>query len=678
MLYNLESAYRIYPNRKFIGMTWRLWAHKIIHKEDLKPGGFRYSIKEVFGEPPTYVDDDELVKTILKMQNILKQDGYFNSQVKLEIDSTHKKGWGVVFHVELNERWEIDNVVWSSATSGLPIEKLTEETLVLPNEPLSFRVLKLERTRLSEEAGRIGYATFNEGFVKFSIDTIYRHGGADVTIHLRGMKPEGTESTVPHKSMKIGDVFYDQSQMDRSIRQDVLSHLVTLEKGAGFDPKEFESSYRRLSGVAALSRVELSKDFPYTSNVAFGIVDVTVELRDSPRHNAALEFDMTRADTRYGPLGKFIWTNKNATGRGDVISWIASASIASTQPFSYGSSSIIPNSGEFGLRFSYRTIGLPPKKLSSLPKSTSPYSELIIQASRESRPEYSNTSLNYRHRIEWTENALKNSVITIDVLNLSFVELDLSKAFSNWLDESEDALLLYRFSDYALIGSRVGWSSNIHDRGGKVGMGVEWSGMLSNSIVPEINGVSVIQFARVDCQIISKGDVRHRTEWNWASRFRIGSAFVGSETEVLPYDKGYFGGGANGIRGWAIRELGPGNFSEVNNPNGILKGVGDTRIEASAELRMNWSAFTTIAVFTDLGNIWLNDSGLDDGTSLKSAKFSSIAFSSGVGVRLDFDFFIVRLDAAIRMHDPTKINGERWIFETKPSGAIHLGLGHPF
>ncbi|MFB1018899.1 MAG: hypothetical protein QMC37_01490, partial [Flavobacteriales bacterium] len=150
MLYNLESAYRIYPNRKFIGMTWRLWAHKIIHKEDLKPGGFRYSIKEVFGEPPTYVDDDELVKTILKMQNILKQDGYFNSQVKLEIDSTHKKGWGVVFHVELNERWEIDNVVWSSATSGLPIEKLTEETLVLPNESLSFRVLKLERTRLSE------------------------------------------------------------------------------------------------------------------------------------------------------------------------------------------------------------------------------------------------------------------------------------------------------------------------------------------------------------------------------------------------------------------------------------------------------------------------------------------------------------------------------------------------
>lgn len=690
ILYKVKGAFRIHPNRKFLGIPWRLWAHNIIRKEalekslikraerDRKPGGLRYSIKEVFGEPPTYFDEEELNLTRNKMTSVLTQEGYLNAHVAIEINKSLNNGWGVIFKVVLNERWVIDNVVWETTSSGLSTDQMSEETLVKMHDPLSFTTLQLERVRISEEAGRLGFATFNEGFVKFYIDTTHRFTGAHVTIGLRGMRPEGTEAIIPHKSMKIGDVFYDQSEMNRKIRKEVLHHLVTLDKGAGFNPSKFESSYRRLSEVAALKGIELIKDYPYTPEGSFGLVDVTIKLKDSPRYNVALEFDMTRADARYGPLGKFTWTDKNATGRGDIISWSASASIASTQPFSYGSSSIVPNSGEFGLQFSYRSIGIPPKELSSLPKSTSPHTQIILQASRESRPEYSNTFLNYIHRIEWTENASRNSVISIDLLNLSYVELDLSEEFGLWIENSEDVLMTYRFSDYALLGSRLGWLSNFNNRGGEAGIGLEWSGLLSQAIIPEIRDVSVIQFARADFQIVSKGEFRNRNEWTWASRFRIGTAIVGEETEVLPYDKGYFGGGSNGLRGWPIRELGPGTFSDVNNESEILQGVGDMRIEASAEIRMKWSPFTTIAVFTDLGNIWLHETGSNNGTSFKSAKWSSLAFSSGLGLRLDFDFFLIRIDAALRVHDPTKLSGERWLFESNPAGAFHLGLGHPF
>ncbi len=686
----LESAFRIYPNRKFLGMTWRLWAYNLIRNEtaekvllkrtenNLKPGGLRYGIKNVFGEPPAYFEQDEVRLTVGKIKTILTQEGYLNSVVGFEIDKSLKKGWGVTYLIDLHQRWTIDQVIWDTTASGLSVDKMSHETLVISQDPLSFTTLQLERVRLSNAAGKLGFATFNEGFVKFLIDTVQGNTGANVTINIRGMRPEGTEATVPHKSMRIGDVFYDQSEMNRNIRPEVISHLVTLENGAGFNPLEFESSYRRLSELGALRVVELRKDFPFTKDGDYGLVDVTIKLRDSNRHTIALEFDMTRADTRYGPLGKFTWTDKNASGRGDVISWSASASIASTQPFSYGSSLIVPNSGEFGFQCSYRTIGIPPKKLSSLPKSTSPFTELILQASKESRPEYSNTSLNYRHRIEWTENASRNSTITIDVLNLSFVDLDLSEAFDLWLSETEDALIINRFSDYAMLGSRLGWFSNFNNFGGEAVLGLEWSGLLGNSFVPDIRGVSVIQFARADCQLVFKGKVRNRTEWTWASRFRLGSAFVSKQTGVLPYDKGYFGGGSNGVRGWPIRELGPGTFSEVNNGNEILRGVGDTRIEGAAEIRMKWSSFATIAVFSDLGNIWLHETGDNNGTSLQSSTWNSLALSSGLGLRLDFDFFLIRLDAALRLHDPTKLSGERWLFSSKPSGALHLGLGHPF
>ena len=229
-----------------------------------------------------------------------------------------------------------------------------------------------------------------------------------------------------------------------------------------------------------------------------------------------------------------------------------------------------------------------------------------------------------------------------------------------------------------MLGSRLGWFSNFNNFGGEAVLGLEWSGLLGNSFVPDIRGVSVIQFARADCQLVFKGKVRNRTEWTWASRFRLGSAFVSKQTGVLPYDKGYFGGGSNGVRGWPIRELGPGTFSEVNNGNEILRGVGDTRIEGAAEIRMKWSSFATIAIFSDLGNIWLHETGDNNGTSLQSSTWNSLALSTGLGLRFDFDFFLIRLDAALRLQDPTKLSGERWLFSSKPSGALHLGLGHPF
>ena len=98
----------------------------------------------------------------------------------------------------------------------------------------------------------------------------------------------------------------------------------------------------------------------------------------------------------------------------------------------------------------------------------------------------------------------------------------------------------------------------------------------------------------------------------------------------------------------------------------------------SAELRLAWSESIIMAMFSDIGNVWLHDNGFNDGSSLKSGGFNSLAFSAGVGLRYDFDFFLIRLDAALRVYDPTSIQSERWLGQSRPKGAIHLGLGHPF
>ena len=702
LLLSLEGAFRVRPNRRFIGMTWRLWAYKMIRPEALKksldrrslknkePGGLRYGVRELFGEPPSFYDESELFRTSSKMTQILNQGGHLQAHVEVYPDSSHMSGWGAVFNIRLGERWTIDSISWNTKTSGLPLNAIKSSTLLQVGDPLSMNSLQQERNRISRLAGGLGYATFNEGFIKFSLDTIHRHAGVNIEVILRGQHIEGTATNIPHRSMKIGSILFDQSDMTRPLRSSLLQHLVTLEEGLGFDPAKFESSYRRLTMVSALKGVEIKKDFPINSGDELGTVDVTIEMHDAPRYNAALEFDMTRADTRYGPLGKFTWSDRNVSRRGDVIAITLSASIASTQPFSYSSSSIVPNSGEFGFLGSYRTIGLPPKRLGTLPKSTSPHTEWIIQAAKESRPEYTSSSFDYIHRIDWVENAARKSKINIDILHVSFVKLDISNEFEEWLDSEDDALLKQRFSDYALSGSRIGWTSLVGAEGSNVGLGIEWSGVMTKTFSPLlglevaddggvlIGNVPIAKFARVDGAWVIKKDIRNRPDQTFAARLRFGSAFVGQGTEAIPYDKGFFGGGANGVRGWPVRDLGPGLYSKSDPIQGVLQGVGDIRLDASAELRIKWSPFTTVAMFTDLGNVWLHDTGGSNNVSLKSSSWESIAASAGLSLRLDFEFFLIRFDYALRMHDPTREKGERWVTEKWPDGAFHLGLGHPF
>ncbi|PCJ81421.1 MAG: hypothetical protein COA49_04815 [Bacteroidetes bacterium] len=702
LLLSLEGAFRIRPNRKFIGMTWRLWAYKTIRPSSLskslerrarknkEPGGLRYGVKELFGEPPAYFDNDELARTSSKMIQILNQEGYLQARAGVYPDSSHISGWGAIFRIHLGERWTIDSISWNTKTSGLPVNKIKSATLLKKGDPLSMKTLQLERSRISTIAGSLGYATFNEGFIKFSLDTLHRHTGVNLEVVLRGQRLEGTETNIKHVAMKIGSILFDQSEMTRPLRHSLLEHLVTLEEGVGFDPEKFESSYRRLTRVSALKGVEIKKDFPINSGDDLQTVDVTIKLQDNPRYNVALEFDMTRADTRYGPLGKFTWTDRNVSRRGDVISITVSTSVASTQPFSYSSTSIVPNSGEFGFIGSYRIIGLPPKRLKTLPKSTSPYTEWIIQAAKESRPEYTSSSFDYIHRVDWVENASRNSKINVDVLHISYVKMNISADFEEWLDGENDALLRYRFSDYALSGSRVGWTSLLGSEGGNVALGFEWSGVLSKALSPLlrlqvtdnggvlISDVPIIKFARIDGSWVVRKAINQRPDQTFATRFRFGSTFLGKGTEAIPYDRGFYGGGANGVRGWPVRELGPGLYSETDPIQGVLRGVGDIRLDASAEFRIKWSPFATVAMFADLGNVWLHKTSLSNYVSLIESGWESVAVSTGVGLRLDFDFFLVRFDYAVRLHDPTRIKGQRWMIEKMPSGAFHLGLGHPF
>jgi outer membrane protein assembly factor BamA len=164
-------------------------------------------------------------------------------------------------------------------------------------------------------------------------------------------------------------------------------------------------------------------------------------------------------------------------------------------------------------------------------------------------------------------------------------------------------------------------------------------------------------------------------------RFYGGIGIPYGNSTLLPFEKAFFSGGANGMRGWKMYSLGPGTYKNTN-PNATFNQIGDIQLEANVEYRFPVYEWIRGAFFIDAGNIWL----LKDSKDLPGGKFTfpgfltQIGVDAGIGIRADFDFFIFRFDPSIRVYDPSYPKGDRWYLGKMQLGDIlwNFGIGYPF
>lgn len=622
--------------------------------------GFKLKFNKILNKEINYWDEEKLGRSAFKINQKLKQAGYFHSTVELV---RKDKGHSAIakYKVSLGHRWTLGEIDVSSLNSGIESEDVLNLIMINFGDDLDVDQLEDERERIASHFQNLGFATFNEGFIHFELDTSRQFGVADVLLSIRGQKLEGSDDFSKHKKVHIGNIEFDQSQMHKKIDGEILDYLVLLQEGQTFDPQVFEKTYRRLSSVSSISSVQLLKEFNVLKGEEYDEALVNIALKSATRYNFSFALDMTRADTRFGPLTKITWKDRNLLGRGDVLTLTGLASYSSTQLFSNTELNLLPNTGEFGLQLSYRTIGIPFRSLSKLPKSTYAHSEVILTSAFEDRPEYNRMFANLFIRADWMENADKLSKIIIDPFRLSYVKIESEENFAQWLDTVADPLTQYRFTDYTNLGSSITWSQGVKN---KILASVEWSGMLSGYLAPLLgfdnNSVPLIRYFRLDGSWSRAFEIQSVDYDEIVVRLRGGSAWVGKGTDVLPYDRAFFAGGANGVRGWPIRGLGGSDD---------LLGVGDLRIDASVEHRKGINDYLTIATFADVGNVWVHDD---------EYKLNDIALSAGLGFRFDLEFFLFRIDLAARLYDPTQNQELRWLTQGPLKGGVHFGLGHPF
>ena len=502
----------------------------------------------------------------------------------------------------------------------------------------------------------------------------------------------------------------------------VLESQNFLEKGSRYSGKNAEDSY------AALLRLDLFKAIKTEIVEVPGSNRLQIHYYLAPKKRQSYSFQ-PRATNNNGYLGTSVavsFTNRNVFRGGERLTVSLSGGFES-QPAIFDESQgdqVVTtgrsfNTFEISPNVRLTLPGLFPLRSSDISKKRRPSTIISTGYSYQNREDFERRSFQLDY--EWKFIMTKTSLFEVGLPGISvvrFVNIDKSPEFQQRLDDLGDLFLLNAFSNQFIWQDwRVRYEYNIKGKANRRGNSqlyfasvFEPAGNVLSVFRPfqdtttlgqfAINGVGYSQFVRLDNELIFSKPLGKERSVNMKLELGGGLPY-GNTTTALPFDYSFFAGGANDNRGWRARTLGPGGYKYYLDSLRSATQIGDLRLGAFGEYRFAINSFLKGAVFMDAGNIWTTseDPNRPDGQISKNW-WRQIAVAAGVGVRMDLEYFIIRVDLGIPIRNPALPSGENWIFQKKDLfrteaeavyGSdwqietptlylpnIHLGIGYPF
>ena len=665
-------------------------------------------------------DVEEGLRNARALENRLRRAGWLEAEVQASWSEGSRRSELHLLMVP-GQRWRLDSVVWVTTGSGLPQRRIEEVGQLFSGEPFEMTSLQDAQDRIATYARSLGHSTFHSGHVTLDADTLGRTSSHSVMLVVTcqpwdpstagwsaasGVTPG---AKIPHPKVHIGQVTWNgqlpvADTRPGGLRQEVWRHLVRVQPEQVYKPGNLSATYSGLSRLHAIKQVDLGESMRWDSTateVEVGLpgralMDVDFTVVSNPSHDLGFGLDMVRNDARYGPKFSTTLLHRNPRGWGAENAWEVAFGYVAVSPFSSLNRQTLLNSGEWTVRWRTSQLGIVPLKLDRFRPSSSPYTSMDVGWDREVWPEFTRSQFHVQHDLGFTENPERGSTVKWSPVNASFVNLsNRDSAFVAWLDNQDNPLIQARFNNHLTLGSSAAWETGWSKgrASGRLSIQSSWAGMLAQKIAERVvsdehldaetgawlvaDNVPLVQHQRVMTSFSARRESGRDIRSTWAGHVLLGWANAGANTPSLPLEQAFFTGGANGVRGWRLRTLGPGNVSSLDSSVAIL-GVGDVRLDMQLEWRRALNTTWSVAAFSDAGNVWLHGQEAPELAAFKWNKWGSLAWSFGAGLRYDLEFFLLRFDAALRLHDPSAPASERWIGTNGVRGALHLGLGLPF
>ena len=638
------------------------------------------------GVAPVVYDASMVDESIEGIEKHLEYLGYYGSKAESLIN-VNKRKVDVTYLVTLGKRFPISEINLTLPERGEFRQAFLADTSAMTikkGDYLSEASLETETERASALLRNQGFFTFNKNHFFFEADTLTNPGSAILNMSIR----EYTRNASPKDAQPIRKFYIDDVTISYpkslNIKDKVLRDLNTVEPGAPYSADVVNSTYSRLSAIRVFSSVNVGMTQSDTN-----LVDCSISLAQSKLQGFKVNLEAsTNSSGLLGISPQLSYYHKNIFHGGE---WLNLSFMGNFQ-FKFNDAI---RSNEFGV-----SAGLSFPKFFPLPyryfPGAIPRTDVNISYNYQNRPEYTRNIIstsygyngNYRNKLFYQVYPLQLNIVRL---------FDLDEAFYKTL--ANDPFLRNAYQDHFDLGSGTTLyyttsPASIPEETYHYGrLQFDIAGNLLSAFKPlmakDENGSGMIwntpysQYVRTEATLGKTWVWGKNNGHSIATRLLAGVGYAYGNSTALPFEKHFYGGGANSLRGWQARTVGPGT-SPRDTTFVIPNQTGDMKLEANIEYRFDIIWKVDGAVFLDAGNVWTlkhKDTPENDPAIFRwNTLAESIAANWGVGVRLNFGFLLLRVDMGMKIHDPSRVdkwvNPGQWL--KRDNFALHFGVGYPF
>lgn len=664
-------------------------------------------------QQPVLISDVRPEMRVQMIEDILDNNGYFGSSATydLQYDKRNHKKARINYTVDVGRPYLIDSIIYldnpSSPVSNFIDSLARRSPYLVKGERFCVDSLSAERIRITNRLRNRGYYYFRPEYIEFLADsTITRHrialkltlasntpetalerwstGNIYTTLLRQDTKHPGTPDTIDT----------DRGQLivmrPARLRKNLIPSCITFRKGKIFSVRDMDRTQTRLSRLGIFGGIQV-QPVPADTTPGHRTLDVYITCQYDRPMEATVEVNATSKSNSYiGPGVIFGLTNHNIFGGGERLS----LNLNADYEWQTGRNrSSVFNSYEFGLTASLAFPRLLAPKFVPRTQQDINWTTISLNASLLNRPHYFkmaqfNAGIVYEWRatrhtmhsftpFKLTYTKLLNTTGEFDKIMAENPAIALSFQ-SQFIPQLSYTYTLDRFFERERING-INFTALLTEAGNLFDVIWRACGVKGTK---RMFGTPFSQFIKGQAQLVySRRLIRGTNHW-LVTRVLLGAEHAYGNSSQVPYTEQFYIGGANSIRAFTVRSIGPGSYrAERNAVNGYFDQTGTFKFELNTEYRFPIYSILHGAAFIDAGNVWLlRDDPSRPGGQLKPRTFlRDIALGTGVGLRVDLGMIVVRGDLGYGLHTPYS-NGTPHYFNVafKDAFAFHLAIGYPF
>ncbi|MCH5327885.1 MAG: BamA/TamA family outer membrane protein [Coprobacter sp.] len=714
----VKSPLSVKPNNALFGPYIRspfpfgLWVYNHMDPPR-KEKGFKRWFYDKFAKEPILISDVNPELRVQVVDDILSNYGYFGARTQYELlyDKKNGKKARILYRVAVPPPSFYDSISFPDPVTPLTrlIDSSRVNTLLHAGDQYNIDTLSAERNRIATLARNNGFFYFRPEYIEYLADTLQQPYRVDLKLTIgKGTPPEALKA---YKTGRV-DVFLASAkgtgeidslhyrninvtyQRPMRLRKRILPRNITLRPGEIYSVEKQNQTQNRLGQLNIFRYVDIDVT-PADTLTAPDALDVSINAAFDIPLESEFEVDVSGKSSGFvGPGIIFGVSKKNLFGAGEVLSVKLNGSYEwQTGKDRQGTKASLLNSYELGANGALTFPRLLVPRFIPVSRRYGAKTQFQLGADLINRPHYFRmVSFNVSAKYDFQTTA--SSYHSLTPIKLVYNKLlNTTEAFDRTLEENQAIALSFQnqfipTSSYTYtldrnVGSgdknRIFWQTSATSAGNILAGIMDLAGKKGTK---ELFGIQFSQFVKGTTEL-----KYYRRLWNdgWlATRFMTGAGYPYGNSKVMPYTEQFYIGGANSIRAFTIRSLGPGSYRpSPDKVNGYFDQTGDFKLEANVELRFKIIGDLHGAVFMDAGNIWLlrNDPQRPGGQLEWRTFGKEIALGTGLGLRYDISYIVVRADLGIGLHTPYSNPDKPGYYNLssfKNSLAFHLAIGYPF